>query len=100
MMRGGWVCIMTNRPDGTLYVGVTSNLERRVGEHKEGLYCAYYWPASAGNKAVDGGAKPCHDVEKMPVPIRNLNQTAVGLTIVPSHATYCPFAASSAATFA
>lgn len=28
---------MTNRPNGTLYVGVTSNLARRVWEHREGL---------------------------------------------------------------
>ncbi len=27
---GGWICIMTNRRNGTLYVGVTSDLTRRV----------------------------------------------------------------------
>ncbi len=29
--------MMTNQPNGTLYVGVTSNLARRVWEHREGL---------------------------------------------------------------
>ncbi len=28
---------MTNRPNGTLYVGVTSDLARRAWEHREGL---------------------------------------------------------------
>jgi len=28
---------MTNRPNGTLYVGVTINLPRRVWEHREGI---------------------------------------------------------------
>lgn len=37
-MKGGWVYIMTNKPDGTLYVGVTSDLARRVFEHREGLF--------------------------------------------------------------
>ena len=36
-MQGGWVYIMTNRPNGTLYVGVTSGLARRAWEHREGL---------------------------------------------------------------
>ena len=36
-MRGGWVYIMTNRPNGTLYVGVTSDIGRRAYEHREGL---------------------------------------------------------------
>ncbi|SMH53557.1 GIY-YIG nuclease family protein [Azospirillum agricola] len=35
-MRGGWVYILTNRPNGTLYVGVTGNLARRIWEHREG----------------------------------------------------------------
>jgi putative endonuclease len=37
-MRGGWIYIMTNRPNGTLYTGVTSDLARRAYEHREGLY--------------------------------------------------------------
>jgi len=36
-MRGGWVYIVTNRPNGTLYVGGTSDLARRIWEHREGV---------------------------------------------------------------
>jgi putative endonuclease len=36
-MAGAWIYIMTNRPNGTLYVGVTSNLARRIFEHREGV---------------------------------------------------------------
>jgi putative endonuclease len=36
-MSGGWVYIVTNRPDGTLYDGVTSDLARRAWEHREGV---------------------------------------------------------------
>jgi putative endonuclease len=35
-MKGGWVYIMTNRPNGTLYVGTTTNLARRAWEHRNG----------------------------------------------------------------
>lgn len=35
-MAGGWVYIVTNRPDGVLYVGVTSDIARRAHEHREG----------------------------------------------------------------
>jgi putative endonuclease len=36
-MKGGWVYFMSNRRNGTLYVGVTANLSRRVFDHREGL---------------------------------------------------------------
>jgi putative endonuclease len=36
-MEGAWVYIMTNRPNGTLYTGVTNNLARRIWEHREGV---------------------------------------------------------------
>ena len=36
-MPGGWVYIMTNRPNGVLYTGVTSDIGRRAYEHREGL---------------------------------------------------------------
>jgi len=35
-MRGGWVYIVTNKPNGILYTGVTSDLARRAFEHREG----------------------------------------------------------------
>ena len=36
-VRGAWVYIMTNRPHGILYVGVTTHLARRIWEHREGV---------------------------------------------------------------
>ena len=36
-MRGAWVYMMTNRPNGTLYIGVTSDLARRTWKHREGV---------------------------------------------------------------
>lgn len=42
-MKKGYVYIITNKPDGTLYIGVTSDLPKRIWEHK--------------NKAVEGFSK-------------------------------------------
>ena len=36
-MKGGWVYIMSDKPHGTSYVGVTSEIARRVWEHREGV---------------------------------------------------------------
>ena len=35
MNKSGYVYILFNKPNGTLYVGVTSNLIKRVFEHKQ-----------------------------------------------------------------
>lgn len=35
-MRKGYVYIMASKRNGTLYLGVTSNLAERVSQHKEG----------------------------------------------------------------
>jgi putative endonuclease len=35
--RSFWVYIVTDKPYGTLYVGVTNDIARRAHEHREGL---------------------------------------------------------------
>jgi putative endonuclease len=37
MMKGGRVYIMTNRPNGTLYVGTSTDLARGAWEHRNGV---------------------------------------------------------------
>ena len=34
LMKNGYVYILTNKKNGTLYIGVTSNLPKRIWEHK------------------------------------------------------------------
>ncbi len=36
-MKGGYVYITSNRRDGALYIGVTSDLSRRAFEHRQGV---------------------------------------------------------------
>ena len=38
MKRGGTVYIMTNKRYGTLYTGVTSDLKKRVMEHRDNVF--------------------------------------------------------------
>jgi putative endonuclease len=44
MSQGGWTYILTNRPGGTLYVGVTADLARMSQHHRgEGsAFCRRY----------------------------------------------------------
>lgn len=37
-MREPCVYLLSNRPRGSFYVGVTSDLKTRIQEHKEGIY--------------------------------------------------------------
>lgn len=36
-----WVYVLTNKPNGTLYVGVTNSIERRIWEHKTGAVAGF-----------------------------------------------------------
>ena len=36
-MAGGYIYILSNKPNGILYVGVTNDLVRRIHEHREGV---------------------------------------------------------------
>jgi predicted GIY-YIG superfamily endonuclease len=57
-VTGGWVYFMTNRRDGVLYVGLTSNVPKRVWEHRASV--------------AEGGAK--HNV------LRCWSTTSVSMT--------------------
>lgn len=42
---GGWTYIMTNKPGGVLYIGVTAHLAPRVDQHRRGIgstFCRRY----------------------------------------------------------
>ena len=38
MQKSYWIYIVTDKPFGTLYIGVTSDLTRRIYEHKNGIH--------------------------------------------------------------
>lgn len=40
---GGYTYIITNHKRGTLYIGVTADIERRIYEHREGLTPGFAW---------------------------------------------------------
>ena len=40
-MQGGWTYILTNKPDGVLYVGVTSDLAACMMQHRAGAGSAF-----------------------------------------------------------
>ena len=41
MARGGYTYIMTNKPRGVLYIGVTADLADRIHQHRNGTGSAF-----------------------------------------------------------
>jgi len=58
----GCVYIVNNHKNGTLYIGVTSDLERRIYQHGEGLTPAYLQMRADTARLVRGvlGHPRCH----------------------------------------
>jgi putative endonuclease len=45
MRKGGWTYIMTNKPRGVLYIGVTADIAARIFQHRSGTgsdFCRRY----------------------------------------------------------
>jgi len=40
-MKQGWVYILTNKRNGTLYIGVTSDLPHRIEQHRAGKVAGF-----------------------------------------------------------
>ncbi len=36
--KGGYIYILANQPNGVLYIGVTSDIHKRIYQHREGTY--------------------------------------------------------------
>ncbi|ARS27772.1 GIY-YIG nuclease family protein [Sphingomonas sp. KC8] len=41
MIQGGWTYILTNKPKGVLYIGVTADLAARTMQHRAGAGSAF-----------------------------------------------------------
>jgi putative endonuclease len=41
IQRGGFIYIITNKTHGTVYIGVTNNLLRRIDKHRRGAGSAF-----------------------------------------------------------
>src|SRR5437660_54277 len=70
-MQGGWVYIVTNRPNGTLYVGATSDLARRAWEHREGVADGAHRLGLAdrrGDRVIARGLAARDAAERLPDP--------------------------------
>ncbi|WP_350284144.1 GIY-YIG nuclease family protein [uncultured Croceitalea sp.] len=52
MKQHWYVYIMTNRPDGVIYIGITDNLDERVKEYKLKLYLKSFTARYNCNKRV------------------------------------------------
>ncbi len=52
MKKGGAVYILTNKGHSTLYTGVTSDIVRRLYEHRNGIYKKSFTSKYALNKLV------------------------------------------------
>ena len=106
-MRGAWVYITTNRPNGTLYVGVTNDFARRAHEHREGLVDGFHptvraeaprlvrgapddrqrHPAREGNEALAADVEGAVDPQREPGvgrPLRRGRLCAAAATLRPA----------------
>jgi urease alpha subunit len=66
-MRGGWVYIMTNRPNGTLYTGVTNNIARLWPHNPHGATPKIEIDPRTYDVRADGELLVCEPADKLPM---------------------------------
>ena len=59
-MKEYFVYILSNKPNGTLYIGVTNSLHRRIFEHKAGLVSGFSSKHHLKNLVY---YESCYDIE-------------------------------------
>ena len=73
-MKPGFVYILTNKKDGVLYIGVTSDLAKRVAAHRSGAVSSFTKKYNCHNLVWFERFENIHDARAFEVRMKNWNR--------------------------